>query len=85
MKRWIARYNHPDNWFFTITYVVEFDSINREDWPLYYLHVFDAEKNLIFDYLQDEFEAATEQAMEKWGVPEDSWDEVREGEVVPEK
>ncbi len=76
--KWISNHKHPDGHTFEIEYEILFDSMQKVDFPAYYLLGVDGKGYFLCNYMQEEFEAATEQAFMKWGVPEDSWVKVEE-------
>lgn len=75
--KWKSTYAHPEGYTFFIEYELLFDSINRTDFHAYYL-IGETDDRTICNYMQEEFEAATEQAYEDFGVPEDSWVQVED-------
>lgn len=78
--KWISNYKHPEGHTFEIEYELEIAITDHgpEDYPAYYLLGIDGNGYFLCNYMQEEFEAATEQAFMKWGVPEDSWVKVEE-------
>ena len=78
--KWKANHSHPEGWKFNIEYELEI-AITKNgptDFPTYTLVVTNANDGLLYHYMQEELEAAIQQAHRKWGVPEDSWVKVEE-------
>ena len=77
--KWITRYPHPKGWAFTIEH--ELVSGSAPGGPIetdfYYLIGSDAEGNEFCNYMQEALDAAMVQAEQDFGVPVDSWAEVK--------
>jgi len=65
--KWRTNFVHPQRWIFEIA---------QDTSAGYYLYIWDENGNNTHDYLQNTFEAASEQALEDFGVPLDSWQPV---------
>lgn len=76
--RWKSNYKHPEGLGFVIEYEKAWDSIGLRYIDLYYLIGFDKEDRDICNYFQEGLDVCQEQAFEKFGVPEDSWEETDE-------
>jgi len=66
MKKFISKYDNR-------TFIID------EDLPRvgFYIYAYNTDGNCIHDYLQDNLEMAKRCALEEFGVPLDSWTEVK--------
>lgn len=76
--KWTAEVALPKSRSFIIECFTSRDLITGAAVNGYYLYVYENGKN-IYDYLQDTFEIAVDQAADQFGVPKDAWKQVDSG------